>query len=124
MKLSFTTLGCPEWSLDKIISSATEYGFDAIDFRGLTGEMNIYKLPEFSVQVEETLHKITDAGLHVSCFSSSVHLFSEENYEKNLLEITEFAKLCSIFELAIFVCSAAKLGMQILKRLFRRSLNM
>lgn len=97
MKLSFTTLGCPEWPLDKIISNATEYGFDAIDFRGLTGEMNIYKLPEFSEQVEQTLRKITDAGLHVSCFSSSVHLFSAENFEKNMQEITEFSKLCSIF---------------------------
>ncbi|MZQ86230.1 TIM barrel protein [Paenibacillus sp. 5J-6] len=110
MKLSFTTLGCPEWSLDKIISSATEYGFDAIDFRGLTGEMNIYKLPEFSVQVEETLHKITDAGLHVSCFSSSVHLFFEENYDKNLQEITEFAKLCSIFGTRYIRVFGGKIG--------------
>jgi sugar phosphate isomerase/epimerase len=97
MKLSFTTLGCPEWPLDKIIASAVEYGFDAIDFRGLTGEMNIYKLPEFSEQVHQTLSQITDAGLRVSCFSSSVHLFSEENFEKNVQEITEFSKLCKIF---------------------------
>jgi len=97
MKLSFTTLGCPEWPLDKIIASATEYGFDAIDFRGLTGEMNIYKLPEFSEQVEQTLRKITDAGLQVSCFSSSVHLFSTDNFEKNMQEIREFSKLCRIF---------------------------
>ncbi|NHN35215.1 sugar phosphate isomerase/epimerase family protein [Paenibacillus agricola] len=110
MKLSFTTLGCPEWPLDKIIASAVEYGFDAIDFRGLTGEMNIYKLPEFSESVQKTLSQITDAGLHVSCFSSSVHLFSEENFEKNIQEITEFSKLCSIFGTRYIRVFGGKIG--------------
>ncbi|MCZ8515468.1 sugar phosphate isomerase/epimerase [Paenibacillus filicis] len=97
MKLSFTTLGCPDWTLDQIIERAVQYGFDAIDFRGLTGEMNIYKLPEFSEHLEQTRKQISDAGLQVSCFSSSVHVFSQENYEKNLQEVTEYSKLCEFF---------------------------
>ncbi|MFH5182564.1 sugar phosphate isomerase/epimerase family protein [Paenibacillus sp. TAB 01] len=98
MQLSFTTLGCPEWELDVIIERAAAYGFDAIDFRGVTGEMNIYKLPAFSDQAQATRSRIRDAGLQVSCFSSSVHMVSRENYEKNLEEIKQYAKLCSIFD--------------------------
>lgn len=44
MKLSFTTLGCPDWDLQLIIGRAAEYGFDAIDFRGLNGELQLYKV--------------------------------------------------------------------------------
>ena len=39
MKLAFTTLGCPDWDLDTIISKAAEFGFDGVDFRGCRGEM-------------------------------------------------------------------------------------
>ncbi|UQZ82319.1 3-dehydroshikimate dehydratase [Paenibacillus konkukensis] len=98
MKLSFTTLGCPDWELDRIIRSAAEYGFDAVDFRGLAGEMNLYKLPAFSGGVTRTREQIRGAGLAVSCFSSSVHIVSKDNFERNLAEIREYAKLCSFFD--------------------------
>ncbi|TBL72726.1 sugar phosphate isomerase/epimerase family protein [Paenibacillus thalictri] len=97
VKLAFTTLGCPDWPLQTIIDNSLQYGFDAIDFRGLTGEMNIYKLPEFSDRVSETKSKISDAGLYVSCFSSSVHLISEEKFAQNLEEVTQYSKLCEAF---------------------------
>lgn len=97
MKLSFTTLGCPDWTLGRIIEAAKEYGFDAIDFRGLAGEMNIYRLPEFSGRAGETRDRIAAAGLQVSCFSSSVHAFSGQNHAANMAEIEEYAKLCRMF---------------------------
>ena len=68
MKLSFTTLGCPKWDLDQIISRAAEYGFDGIDFRGIREQMEIYRLPEFAEHAQETRRKIEQAGLKVSCF--------------------------------------------------------
>ncbi|TVY08160.1 sugar phosphate isomerase/epimerase [Paenibacillus cremeus] len=98
MKLSFTTLGCPEWELGLIIRRAAEYGFDAIDFRGISGEMNIYKLPAFAEQARTTKDEIRDAGLRVSCFSSSVHAFSSEKLEQNKAEIEAYAKLCTLFD--------------------------
>jgi len=97
MKLSFTTLGCPDWSLERIIDSAVKFGFDAIDFRGLSGEMDIYKLPEFSTQLADTRSRIFAAGLQVSCFSSSVRLFSAENFDSSVQVISEYAKLCEFF---------------------------
>jgi len=98
VKLSFTTLGCPDWELDLIIRRAAEYGFDAIDFRGVAGEMNIYKLPAFAESARQTRDRIKDAGLEVSCFSSSVKVFSREMMESQLLEVEAYAKLCAIFE--------------------------
>ena len=68
LKLAFTTLGCPQWDLDTIISKAVEYGYQGVDFRGYVGEMDIYKLPEFSTEVEKTIEKFKDANLEVPCF--------------------------------------------------------
>jgi sugar phosphate isomerase/epimerase len=33
MKLSFTTLGCPDWDLKTIAEKASEYGFDGVELR-------------------------------------------------------------------------------------------
>jgi sugar phosphate isomerase/epimerase len=72
MKLAFTTLGCPGWDMDIIVSKAVEYGFDGVDFRGYLGELKIFKFTEFTSRAEETARKLADANLEVPCFSSSV----------------------------------------------------
>ena len=41
MKLSFTTLGCPDWTLQQIVENAAQMGYDGIDFRGLQQEIDI-----------------------------------------------------------------------------------
>ena len=64
MKLSFSTLGCPAWSLDQIIRRAAEYGFDGIAFRGLNGELDLTRVDEFSpARRKHTLLAIRKAGL-------------------------------------------------------------
>ncbi|MCR8635324.1 sugar phosphate isomerase/epimerase family protein [Paenibacillus radicis (ex Xue et al. 2023)] len=110
MKLSFTTLGCPGWSLDQIVRNAVEYGFDAIDFRGLQGEMNVWKLPELSTNVKESLALIKDAGLKVSCFSSSVQAVSAEKFEQNLEEVKEYTRLCEAFGTPYIRVFGGKIG--------------
>lgn len=39
MKLSFSTLGCPEWSFDKVLDEAERLGFQGIEIRGVNGVM-------------------------------------------------------------------------------------
>jgi len=95
MKLSFTTLGCPDWDLDTIITRAVEYGFDGVDFRGCAGEMDIWKLPEFSRGLAETAARVKDAGLEVPCMSSSGRLLvdTDEDRTKSLDNLTHFVEI-------------------------------
>ena len=51
MKLSTTTLGCPEWSLDEIITRCSEYGLQGIDFRGIRDALDVTQLPEFTSEI-------------------------------------------------------------------------
>jgi sugar phosphate isomerase/epimerase len=74
------------------------------------GEMNIYKLPEFGDQAKVTAARIADAGLRVSCFSSSVQIFSTENFVKNMEEIKEYARLCELFGTPYIRVFGGKIG--------------
>lgn len=110
MKLSFTTLGCPDWDLETIVKNAKAYGYDGIDFRGLQGEMEIYNLPEFSTRLEETKQLLQDAGLEITCFSSSVKLFNPEGQAANMEEIAQYAKLCEQFGTRYIRVFGGKIG--------------
>lgn len=97
MKLSYTTLGCPEWDLPTVLARAVEYGFDGVDFRGLQGHMNVYELSPFAADREETRRRFEDAGLAVTCFSSSITLVSKERAEQNREELERYVELCERF---------------------------
>jgi len=99
MKISCTTLACPSWSLETILARFKQYGYDAVDFRGLGEELEIYRLPAFSTEAAETAREIAKAGLEVSAFSSSARMFSPDpaEREKHLAEVTRYARLCQTF---------------------------
>lgn len=115
MKLAFTTLGCPNWNLETMIFRAVQYGYQGIDFRGYLGEMEIYRLPEFSTKLEETSDRFREATLEIPCFSSSVRLFTEskEERERYIEELKHYADLCEYFQtpfIRVFGGSIGELG--------------
>jgi len=99
MKISASTLGCPDWPLATILARYPGYGFDAVDFRGLAGELNVWKLPEFSAAAEATAERIAAAGLAVSCFSSGARMFDPDigARQGHVAEVAEYARLCRVF---------------------------
>jgi sugar phosphate isomerase/epimerase len=79
MKLSFSTLGCPGWPLEKVIESAKIYGYDGVEFRGIDGELDIRKLPEFSPDnIAQTRAMFEDAGIEVISVDSSASFSHKE----------------------------------------------
>lgn len=70
--LAFSTLGCPTWSLERIVEAAAEYGYDAIELRGLQDQMDLPLAEPFTpARRQATQRRIEDAGLSVCCVSSS-----------------------------------------------------
>jgi sugar phosphate isomerase/epimerase len=75
MKLSFSTLGCPEWSLDQIIAAARESGYDGVEWRGYQADMELPKAAIFTPEArDETRQRFRDSGLEFACLGSSVRL--------------------------------------------------
>jgi len=86
MKISFMTLGCPNWNLDTICTRGKEYGFNGVDFRGYLETLDITLLPEFTTGAAATLRKLNEAGLEVSAISSSIQVCMTEKLASNLEE--------------------------------------
>ena len=47
MKRSFTTLGCPDWSFDRILKEAGRMGYTGVEIRGIDGVMRAEEIPLF-----------------------------------------------------------------------------
>ena len=48
MKISFSTLACPDWTMPQIIAMAAGESYDGIELRFVQGEDSLWKLPVFS----------------------------------------------------------------------------
>jgi sugar phosphate isomerase/epimerase len=98
-KLSFSTLGCPDWSFDKIIDFAGNNNYTGIEVRGILRQMDLPKVPEFSSPeaIATTLKKMKDRGLVFVDLGSScaLHFAKGEERNKNLDEGKRFINLAS-----------------------------
>lgn len=91
MKVSFSTLGCPEWSWADITAMAKDLGFDGIEIRGVGKELYAPKIKEFLPKnIEGTKKKLDEMGLSISCLTSSSCLFDESNIGDNIKEAQEY----------------------------------
>ena len=74
MKISFSTLGCPNWTLNEIMSAAKDLGYDGIELRGLGDD--IY-LPDAKLLTESSAKlnaELSARGLTIPCLSSDCTL--------------------------------------------------
>src|SRR5262245_3781297 len=68
MKLSFSTLACPTWSLAQILAVAAREGYDGVELRFIEGDDALWDRPELTGGgLPETLARLRDAGLAVAC---------------------------------------------------------
>jgi sugar phosphate isomerase/epimerase len=86
MKISFMTLGCPNWDLDNICARGREYGYQGVDFRGYLDALDITRLPLFTTRAAQTRRQLAEAGLEVSAISSSIQVCVPEKRAANLEE--------------------------------------
>ena len=99
LKLSFSTLGCPDWSFDKIIDFARDNQYSGIEVRGILRQMDLTLVPEFSNSeaIQATLKKMNDRGLKFVDLGSScaLHFPKGEERTKNLDEGKRFIDLAA-----------------------------
>jgi sugar phosphate isomerase/epimerase len=96
-KLSFSTLGCPDWSFDKIIDFARDNSYSGIEVRGILREMDLTKVPEFSSPeaISVSLQKMKERDLFFVDLGSSaaMHLSVGAERTKNLDDAKRFIDL-------------------------------
>ncbi|HMI65824.1 MAG TPA: sugar phosphate isomerase/epimerase family protein [Cyclobacteriaceae bacterium] len=95
--LSFSTLGCPDWSFETILNFAVENGYGGVELRGIKRQLDLTKCPEFSskenILATRTIMagrkiKLTDLGA-----SAGMHHADPTERKKNLDEAKRFIQL-------------------------------
>lgn len=95
--LSFSTLGCPDWSFQKIIDFAAQNNYKGIELRGIQRQLDLTKCNEFSnaENISATLKMMKEKDLHFINLGSSatLHFADGDERKKNLEEGRRFIDL-------------------------------
>ena len=84
-KFSFSTLGCPAWSMATILKTAAQNGYKGVEFRGLMGELDLPKCPEFSTaaRAAQTRRQFADQGVQIINLGSSAQLHHADRAKRS-----------------------------------------
>jgi sugar phosphate isomerase/epimerase len=84
MKLAFSTLGCPKWTLQQIVENAAVMGFHGVDLRGVQDQIDVTGLPAFTTHLASTKQLFADNGVEIAGVYSSAHLAVVDKEKKQL----------------------------------------
>jgi sugar phosphate isomerase/epimerase len=93
--VSFSTLACPNWSIETIIEKASEFGYDGIEWRG--GSQGHVQPSMPTAQKAMLQKKLMDTGLiavAVTAYTSFVSPLARER-QSNLDELRHYADLAA-----------------------------
>ena len=87
MKIAFSTLGCPDWSFEKILDEAERMGYEGIEIRGIENEMDVSKIPYINGDGWiKTSAELKKRGLSVCNLGTSANFHSPDNWDNALAE--------------------------------------
>ncbi len=99
--LSFSTLGCPAWSFSDIVSFASAHGYDGIELRGILGELDLTKCPEFARgKIAASKQQVADRHIRIVNLgaSTALHHPPGEKRRVNLDEARRYIDLAHALE--------------------------
>ncbi len=77
MRLSFSSLACPGWSVERIVEAAVSYGYDGVEWRLADGAL---LGPDTPVNVWQ---RIAGAGVQASCLDTSCVFVRKTDEERD-----------------------------------------
>lgn len=94
MKLSFSTLGCPEWSWADIYAVARDLGYQGVEVRGIGREMFAPNMKIFSHEnIEKTKKTLSDAKLSIPILTTAAYLSDPSALPLAEFEVLAYAQL-------------------------------
>ncbi|MBR5313064.1 MAG: AMP-binding protein [Clostridia bacterium] len=99
MKLSFSTLACPDYSWSEIYSVAKDFGFHGIEMRGLGGDIfDVHASPFLPENLAETKATLKRLKLEICCLSSGCALKFADRHAETIKELKEYIALAKELE--------------------------
>ena len=95
--LSFSTLGCPDWSFETILNFAVENGYGGVELRGIKRQLDLTTCPEFNSKENILATRTLLAGKKIKLVdlgaSAGMHHADPTERKKNLDEAKRFIQL-------------------------------
>ncbi len=96
MNLSFSTLGCPDWSFGEVFAVASDLGYNGIEIRGVGEELYAPRVREFQPEnIDMTAAKLKKAGLSVPILTSGAFLGCNPDVEGAEFEVKDYIMLAA-----------------------------
>lgn len=84
MNLGFSTLGCPDWTLEQAVAAAKQQGYDGLELRLIDGQVIT---PELVAANAERIERLFgEAGLGVAALGSSARFSAADRAERGQSE--------------------------------------
>ena len=94
MKISFSTLACPDYSWPEIYSTAKDLGFNGIEIRGIGDRFFSAGSAPFSPKnLEETKATLRRLKLEICCLSSGCALKYKDRHAESIEELKQYIAL-------------------------------
>lgn len=97
--LSFSTLGCPDWSFDKMVNFAKDNGYQGLEIRTIKRQMDLPKCDTFNTKekIAEANKFVKDKGIKIVNLgaSTALHHSNIAERKKNIDEAKQFIDLAA-----------------------------
>lgn len=93
-RISFSTIACPDYTVEQIVAAAQRYGYDGVELYALAGQRLTPALLEAHVETIRRAFKADDVP--IVCLNSWAHLATTDRAERAAQE----AQIARAFELA------------------------
>ena len=96
LPIAVSTLGCPKWDWNTIVKNTSQWGFAALELRGIQDQMDLPKCAEFSgTRLQGTLRDLAAAGLVISDLGASAQMH-EPNAAKRAAHMDEARRFIAL----------------------------
>ena len=93
MKLAFSTLGCPNWDLKEIFTTAKDLGYKGVEIRGVARDIYAPSMKAFTEDKEQTKQELKRLGIEISMFTSAATLAMHGTKDEAVAEAKEYIDL-------------------------------
>src|SRR5947209_9167751 len=87
MKVSFSTLGCPDYTLRQAIDIAVRCRYDGMELRFIENDAVLWKRPEFQgAALNSTKAMLRDSGIAIACVDTGCEFDSPDAAKRKAAE--------------------------------------
>lgn len=94
MKLSFSTLSCPDWTFREIYATAADLGYNGIEIRGISDEIYAPRIAAFSEEkLSHTKAHLEKRSLEIPVLTSGAYVLGNPKPESCTSEVRDYCML-------------------------------